>query len=307
MEIAVLGSLNMDLVTNVPTLPKIGETVAGSSFENTPGGKGANQAVAAKRLGASVSMIGQVGDDIYGMELLNYLRTEGISVENVSISHSTHTGVALIGVEDSGLNSIIAVYGANMDESAAYEESIRQAVVGADVLLLQNEIPYRYNVIAAEMARKNNSVVIWDPAPVRGDAVDLAHIATFITPNEHEIVPFIDESEVIVDDIQSVFDISLRINETFSASPIITLGEKGVVFVDEGVPLLQRARSVVSVDSVAAGDAFSGALAVGIGEGMTLPEAVRFACVAGSICVQRRGAQVSMPTREEVDSLLLGF
>lgn len=307
MEIAVLGSLNMDLVTNVPTLPRIGETVAGSSFENTPGGKGANQAVAAKRLGASVSMIGQVGDDIYGMELLNYLRAEGISVENVSISQSTHTGVALIGVEDSGLNSIIAVYGANMDESAAYEESIRQAVVGADVLLLQNEIPYRYNVIAAEMARKNNSVVIWDPAPVRGDAVDLAHIATFITPNEHEIVPFIDESEVIVDDIQSVFDISLRINETFSASPIITLGEKGVVFVDEGVPLLQRARSVVSVDSVAAGDAFSGALAVGIGEGMTLPEAVRFACVAGSICVQRRGAQVSMPTREEVDSLLLGF
>ena len=307
MEIAVLGSLNMDLVTNVPTLPRIGETVAGSSFENTPGGKGANQAVAAKRLGASVSMIGQVGDDIYGMELLNYLRAEGISVENVSISHSTHTGVALIGVEDSGLNSIIAVYGANMDESAAYEESIRQAVVGADVLLLQNEIPYRYNVIAAEMARKNNSVVIWDPAPVRGDAVDLAHIATFITPNEHEIVPFIDESEVIVDDIQSVFDISLRINETFSASPIITLGEKGVVFVDEGVPQLQRARSVVSVDSVAAGDAFSGALAVGIGEGMTPPEAVGFACVAGSICVQRRGAQVSMPTREEVDSLLLGF
>ena len=212
MEIAVLGSLNMDLVTNVPTLPRIGETVAGSSFENTPGGKGANQAVAAKRLGASVSMIGQVGDDIYGMELLNYLRAEGISVENVSISHSTHTGVALIGVEDSGLNSIIAVYGANMDESAAYEESIRQAVVGADVLLLQNEIPYRYNVIAAEMARKNNSVVIWDPAPVRNDSVDLAHIATFITPNEHEIVPFIDESEVIVDDIQSVFDISLRIN-----------------------------------------------------------------------------------------------
>ena len=199
-------------------------------------------------------MIGQVGDDIYGMELLNYLRAEGISVENVSISHSTHTGVALIGVEDSGLNSIVAVYGANMDESAAYEESIRQAVVGADVLLLQNEIPYRYNVIAAEMARKNNSVVIWDPAPVRGDAVDLAHIATFITPNEHEIVPFIDESEVIVDDIQSVFDISLRINETFSASPVITLGEKGVVFVDQGVPQLQRARSVVSVDSVAAGE-----------------------------------------------------
>ena len=283
MEIAVLGSLNMDLVTNVPTLPRIGETVAGSSFENTPGGKGANQAVAAKRLGASVSMIGQVGDDIYGMELLNYLRAEGISVENVSISHSTHTGVALIGVEDSGLNSIIAVYGANMDESAAYEESIRQAVVGADVLLLQNEIPYRYNVIAAEMARKNNSVVIWDPAPVRGDAVDLAHIATFITPNEHEIVPFIDESEVILDDIQSVFDISLRINETFSASPIITLGEKGVVFVDEGVPQLQRARSVVSVDSVAAGDAFNGALAVALAEGQDVSNAVKTASAAGAV------------------------
>ncbi len=307
MEIAVLGSLNMDLVTHVPTLPRVGETVAGSSFETTPGGKGANQAVAAKRLGASVSMIGQVGDDIYGTELLKFLRAEEVSVENVSISHGTHTGVALIGVEDSGLNSIIAVYGANMDESAAYEESIRQGVVGADVLLLQNEIPHRYNLIAAEVARKNDSVVIWDPAPVKGDAVDLAHIATFITPNEHEIVPFIDESEVMVDDIQSVFDLSVRINETFSASPVITLGEKGVVFVAEGETHMQPARSVVSVDTVAAGDAFSGALAVGIGEGMTLSEAVRFASVAGSICVERRGAQVSMPMREEVDALLWGF
>ena len=307
MKIVVLGSLNMDLVTNVPTLPRVGETVSGTSFRTTPGGKGANQAVAAKRLGASVSMIGQVGDDIYGTELLKSLRSEGVSVENVSVSHGIHTGVALIGVEDSGLNSITAVYGANMAESAAYEESIRQSVSDADVLLLQNEIPHRYNVIAAEEARENDSVIIWDPAPVREGAVDLASIATLITPNEHEIVPFIDESEITVADIESAFELSLKINKSFSAIPIITLGEMGAVFVDKGETHVQEARSVVAVDSVGAGDAFSGALAVGISEGMTLPEAVRFASLTGSICVQRRGAQVSMPTREEVDALLLGF
>ena len=305
MEIVVLGSLNMDLVTNVPTLPRVGETVSGTSFRTTPGGKGANQAVAAKRLGASVSMIGQVGDDIYGTELLKSLRSEGVSVENVSVSHGIHTGVALIGVEDSGLNSITAVYGANMAESAAYEKSIRQAVGDADVLLIQNEIPHRYNVIAAEEAREKDLVIIWDPAPVREGAVDLASIATLITPNEHEIVPFIDENEIIVADIESAFELSLKISKSFSAIPIITLGEMGAVVVDKGETHAEQARSVVAVDSVGAGDAFSGALAVGISEGMTLTEAVRFASFAGSICVQRRGAQVSMPIREEVDALLL--
>ena len=233
------------------------------------------------------------------------MRSEGVSVENVSVSHGTHTGVALIGVEDSGLNSITAVYGANMAESAAYEKSIRQAVGDADVLLIQNEIPHRYNVIAAEEAREKDLVIIWDPAPVREGAVDLASIATLITPNEHEIVPFIDENEIIVADIESAFELSLKISKSFSAIPIITLGEMGAVFVDKGETHAEQARSVVAVDSVGAGDAFSGALAVGISEGMTLTEAVRFASFAGSICVQRRGAQVSMPIREEVDALLL--
>ena len=306
MDITVLGSLNMDLVTRVQTLPKVGETVPGISFETTPGGKGANQAVAARRLGASVSMVGQVGDDIYGVELLKSLRSEDVSVENILTSEGMQTGVAVIGIEDSGLNSITAVYGANMVETPAFEESLRQSVVGADVLLLQNEIPHRYNLIAAKLAKESNTVVIWDPAPANEQSIELADIVTFITPNEHELAPFIGDFDVDVDNVELILNMVSRLDDSFSATPVITLGEKGVAFVDKGEPKLHKAAPVDVVDTVAAGDAFTGALAVGISEGLELSEAIRFANLAGSICVQRHGAQIAMPTRSEVDEQLLG-
>ena len=306
MYITVLGSLNMDLVTRVQTLPKVGETVSGISFETTPGGKGANQAVAARRLGASVSMVGQVGDDIYGVELLKSLRSEDVSVENILSSEGMQTGVAVIGIEDSGLNSITAVYGVNMVETPAFEESLRQSVIGADVLLLQNEIPHRYNLIAAKLAKESNTVVIWDPAPANEQSIELADIVTFITPNEHELAPFIGDFDVDVDIVELILNMVSRLDDSFSATPVITLGEKGVAFVDKGKPKLHKAAPVDVVDTVAAGDAFTGALAVGISEGLELSEAIRFANLAGSICVQRHGAQIAMPTRSEVDEQLLG-
>ena len=300
--IAVLGGINMDLVTLSPRFPEAGETVLGSRFLTYPGGKGANQAVAAARLGAQVRMIGRVGDDAFGGQLLDSLRSRGVDVSGVGIEPGCGSGVAVINIDASGQNRIVQIPGANGACVEKEVESARAALVEASVLMLQLEVSIEVSLAAAREAGSMNKVVILDPAPARPLAEELYRYCSYITPNETEAQALVGFP---VEDGSSARRAAEALLDRGAGCAIIKMGAQGSYYATRGVARRLPAHQVEAVDTVAAGDAFNGALAVALAEGLGLDEAMRWAMAAGALAVTKMGAQDAVPRREEVESLLL--
>lgn len=284
--ITVIGSMNMDLVTNTKKAPSQGETVIGDFFKMMPGGKGANQAIAAARLGGQVQFIGRVGDDQFGQELKNLLREENIFLTNVEPVTHTSTGVATIILSD-GDNRIIVTPGANDHVDVAYLEGLKDQIIQSDLVLVQFEIPLPSIKYILNLCEEHGIPIIVNPAPARELEMEDWLKATYITPNETEVSELFGGLEQVS-------------NHTIFEKLVITLGKEGASYLDQRVPGF----TVQATDTTGAGDTFNGALAVALTEGLPMKEAVRFANGAAALSVQKFGAQGGMPTRDELDDFL---
>jgi ribokinase len=302
MSIVVFGSINMDLVVRAPHIPIPGETILGSDFVMVPGGKGANQAVAAARLGAHVHMVGAVGSDAFGPQLRQSLRDYGVETTHVRQSDAA-SGVALITVDDKGENSIVVASGANMRLPVDILDSLNQALHHATILLLQLEIPLDLVITAAHLAKKRGVMVILDPAPAPAQPLptELLQSVDVITPNENETAALTGIQPV---DNDSATQAALRLHQFGVANVIIKRGGYGLLWSDGNKTIAQPAFQVPVVDTVAAGDSFNGSLATALAEQQYWADAIRFAAASAAISVTRRGAQQSMANRAEVEALL---
>ena len=300
-HLVVLGSLNVDLIINVEDLPKSGQTIFSESFIIENGGKGANQAVAASRLGATVTMIGRVGVDVFSEQVLTDLRSEAVDVSRITKDLNHSTGIALITVDSKSENTIVVSSGANMNCGQVELDFLQDRIVGANCLMLQNEVPLEINLEAAKIAQRNKVPVIWDPAPFVRDIDQLIRKVDFLTPNQKE-AELLTNSEL--KDLESVHRALLKMKGLTRAICIITMGPDGLFFLSGDELIHVPSSSVLSVDSVAAGDAFTAGLAVGISEGLTLSVAAELGSAAGALATTKRGAQISMPSRIEVAALM---
>jgi len=300
-RVTVAGSLNMDLVVRAPRIPEPGETIIGGEFRTVPGGKGANQAVAAARLGAQVAMVGRVGGDAFGGLLLENLAAAGVDPAFVTRDPQAATGVALIEVDDAGQNSIVVVSGANMRLAPADVEAAAAAIGVADVLLLQLESPLETVTRAAQVARAQGVTVILNPAPARPVPDGLLGLVDVLIPNESETALL---TGLPVGDQEQAQAAAAALRRMGVATVILTLGERGALLAYEGGAELFPAFDVTPVDTTAAGDAFVGGLAVALAEGRPLQEAVRWGNAAGALATTRLGAQPSLPTRQALEKML---
>jgi ribokinase len=301
-RLVVLGSANMDLVVRSSHIAAPGETVLGQAFRQIPGGKGANQAVAAARLGAEVAFIGRVGNDAFGESLRAGLQADGIGTAFLRTDPTEPTGVALIGVDDHGQNAITVASGANFRVCETDVDAASSLLSGASALLLQLEIPRDVIVYAAHKAHDAGIKVLLNPAPVSlSDPLSASLFAQLdvLTPNEHEAAALLGYSTPDGLDWREVAE---RLRAKGAKSVIITLGAAGCVVADTNGVRRVPAVAATAVDTTAAGDCFSAALAVALAEGCTLDNAARFAAQAAAISVTRAGAQTSLPTRVEVDA-----
>ncbi|TAD79085.1 MAG: ribokinase [Oscillatoriales cyanobacterium] len=301
----VLGSINADRTVTVDRLPRVGETVLGGAIAIAGGGKGANQAAAAARLGAKTHLIGRVGSDPTGAELLAALRSQGVAVAGVAIDPDAPTGQAWIVVDAAGQNQIIVIPGANGCVGPSEIDRLQTALAttpGPHLLLLQLEIPLATVLAAAQAGRAAGAIVLLDPAPARRDwPSELWSAIDWLSPNGPEAsqlagFPVVDRptAEQAAADLQA-----------FGAKGvIITLGDQGAWIAGPDEAFWQPAFTVESIDSVAAGDAFNGAWAAALAEGRSIREAARWAAAAGALCCQRSGAQPALPTRSALDTLL---
>jgi len=306
-EIAVVGSLNADLTVRVPRFPAPGETISGDGFAIVPGGKGANQAAAAGRLGGRVAMIGQVGADAQGALLREALQGAGVDTRLVAVDESAATGVAVITIDAHGENEIILAAGANGTFAPERLAPALGALRSARVVLLQLEIPLATVLRAAAEARSAGAVVILDPAPAIPIPDQLLSLADYVTPNERELAILVGGTPTGDDTPLDAVDAMARtVLARGAARVLVKLGARGARLVAPEMARSWPARQVHAVDTTAAGDAFNGSLAVELTEGASLDQAVRFATTAASISVTRAGAQPSLPTRSEVEAVLQG-
>ena len=301
--IVVLGGINMDLVTYSDRFPGDGETVVGHRFVTYAGGKGANQAVAAARMGARAAMAGRVGGDMFGPQLLDGLSAAGVDVSRVAVAPEETSGIAVIGIDGSAQNRIVQVLGANSTCGAEQSEAVAAALADTGTLLLQLEVPLDVSLAAARAARAAGKTVMLDPGPVRPFPEDLLQLADIVTPNETEAEALVGFP---VDGPDAAARAARALLERGAGAAVIKLGEQGALFATPELSGFQTPFTVDAVDTVAAGDAFNGALAVSLAEGKPLADAVRAACAAGAIAVTTVGAQDSMPTRAAVEALLAG-
>ena len=300
-KIVVVGSLNMDLIGRVPHIPAPGETVLGSHFNTAAGGKGANQAVAAARLGAQVTMVGCVGGDDYGRQLLAGLQADGVDTQFVRVDAGAHSGVALITVDDAGENSIVVISGANWQLTQADVAAAEAVIAAADMLVLQLESSLEVVVYAAEMAARHAVPVLLNPAPARPLPARLLANIAYLIPNESEAALLAD---CAVDDMAGVETAVHRLREQGVAHVILTMGSRGAYLHSGDESHMVPAFPVQPVDTTAAGDAFVAGVAVAVAEGRPLTEAARFAAAAGALAATQHGAQPSLPTRTAVQQLL---
>jgi ribokinase len=309
-NVVVIGSLNVDLISRTDRIPAPGETVSGSDLLTLPGGKGANQAVAAARLatarGPRVYMVGRVGDDDAGGRLVAGLRADGVDASHVRVTRGVATGCALILVDGRGENSIVVSPGANGRVTPADVDAAVPVLRGAAVVLLQLEIPLATVRHAIGVCRKLGVPTVLDPAPVpRGGLPRALFASTFLTPNQVESLHLATMIPAPGAKVSDVGGIATKLHARGAATVVLKLGARGAAVATRGGELtVVRPYRVRVVDSTAAGDAFNGALAVALAEGKSLPEALRFANAAGALCCTRRGAQPALPTRAEVERLL---
>ncbi|HHW17540.1 MAG TPA: ribokinase [Firmicutes bacterium] len=300
-DIVVLGSLNVDFVVRTRKRPKSGETVLGTDFRIYPGGKGANQAVAAARAGGKVAMAGRVGDDIFAGILTESLTGAGVNTDLVKVTGGVSTGSAFITIDETGENSIVVVPGANYRCDRKDVDDLWPALSAAKVLLLQLEIPLDTVIYAAQKAHSLGVTVMLDPAPATHLPPEIFSLIDIITPNEHE-ASFLTGREIC--DTKSARLGALELLSMGVKAAVIKLGGKGLVYGEKDYFDHIPGHKVDVVDTTAAGDAFSGGLAVAICEGKSLGEACRFANAVAALSVTRVGAQTSMPWREEIDRFL---
>lgn len=302
MKIVVVGSSNTDMIVKVPRIPRPGETILGGRFSTAAGGKGANQAVAAARSGASVTFIARVGDDALGRQTLRTLKDEGIDLDYVRIDSVESSGVALILVDESGENSIAVASGANArlspDDVGAAEGVIRDV----DILLMQLETPIATVAAAAGIAERAGVKVIVNPAPACHLDDAFLETVSVITPNESELelltgIPALDPG--------SVDRGALTLLNKGLDAVIVTMGSKGAYLKTQNEAMIIPAFPVEAVDTTAAGDVFNGALSVALAEGQSWANAIRYANAAAAISVTRLGAQPSVPRREDILRMLL--
>jgi ribokinase len=297
--IFVVGSLNMDFVARVNRLPVPGETVPGSDFRTICGGKGANQACAAARLGGSVRMIGRVGDDVFGVELRDSLQESGVDVSAIHRTQRIPTGVALIFVDKAGQNEIVVAPGANGALTPADVEAVLSSAIGG-YLLIQLETPLETVMAAARAARSRGLTVILDPAPARSLPPELLSTVDILTPNETEALALLARPDTSIESAGAQA-VARAIRALNGGTAIVKLGANGAYVSGGAAEGHFAAPAVDVVDTTAAGDTFNGAFAVALAEGRSIAEAVRFANTAAALSVMRAGAQASIPTRDEVD------
>lgn len=300
-RVVVVGSSNTDLVVRCRRAPTAGETVLGGVFFTAPGGKGANQAVAAARLGADVWFVAKVGGDQFGQQAIAGLEASGIHCDFVRVDPSCPSGVALIVVEEEGENRIVVALGANERLTPADVEAAAGVITGAKALLVQLETPLETVQCAMRLAVERGVPAILNPAPGRQLPPELLRLAHIITPNEHEAELL---TGIRLENEQALHLVATRLHEAGVANVIITLGAKGAFVSGGKMAQLVDGWEVKAVDTTAAGDAFNGALAVGQGRGLDLVGAVRYANAAAALAVQKLGAQPSLPTAEEVEYFL---
>ena len=302
-RIAVVGSLNMDLVVRVPHMPIHGETVIGSDFRTIPGGKGANQAVAAARLGAEVTMIGRVGDDDFGRAQLRNLGELAIDTTHVTVDPEAATGIALITLDASGQNSIVLAPGANMRLTEEDINAAQGAIIQSDVLVLQLESPLEVVAYAIDIAHAEGVKVILNPAPAQPLPKETLARLDYLIPNESETALL---TGIEVADVNSAKEAAERLREEGVGTVILTLGARGAFSVSAEESVHVPGYNVEVVDTTAAGDAFVGGLAMALAQGQNLAKAVRYANAAGALAVTRLGAQPSLPTHQEVEEFMKG-
>jgi ribokinase len=302
-RVVVIGSANVDLTVRVDRLPRVGETVSGGEFYTSFGGKGANQAVAALRAGAQVQFVAKVGSDPHGEAMLRNLSGMGVPIESILRDPHAHSGVALIVVERAGKNLIAVAPGSNRNLT---EEDVRAAeavMAWGQLLLIQLEIPLAAVREALRLAKSHGLLTILNPAPARALSRELLALCDFLTPNEVEVGALTRRKPKALSEI---CDAAESLRHMGAKQVIVTLGDRGALLVGEGRVKHFPAVAVQALDSTAAGDAFNGALACALAEGKVLEEAMTFANAAGALAVTRRGAQDSLPTREEIERLLKG-
>jgi ribokinase len=301
-QIVVVGSTSLDFVTGAGRIPVVGETIIGNTFNTFYGGKGANQAVAAAKLGYPTAMIARVGDDAFGPQLQNALKTAGVDAANV-LNVAGPSGVALIMTGAKGENSIVVVPGSNGKLSPQELQKHENTLKNAGMFLAQLEIPMETVEYLAEFADKNGIPLMLDPAPARELPASLLPRISWITPNESETLTLLRSSEKELAEDQ-VHRAAEELLSRGVRNVVLKLGGRGCLVADGGKMEFVPAYKVAAVDTTAAGDAFNGAFAVGLMRGQSPREAAAFACAVAGISVTRHGAQPSMPTSAEVESFL---
>lgn len=291
MKIVVIGSINMDLVMRVNRLPQKGETITAENYFTVPGGKGANQAVAAARLGADVFMVGALGKDGFGEELFQHIEKEGIDVEGICRTDGP-TGNALITVDQNGDNTILVYPGANHEVTPEWIQQQEKLIEKSDWVMLQLEIPMNSVVEAARIAKKFNKKVLLNPAPATVLPDELISLVDLLTPNETELALL-----SCSHNIQAGADILIQRG---IGTVVVTLGDKGSMAYVGTRSITGAPYKVIAVDTTAAGDTFNAALVVALGDGKELEEALGYANAAGALATTRMGAQSSLPTKTEV-------
>ncbi len=302
-RICVVGSSNIDLIFRTPRLPRPGETLAGHGFRLDFGGKGANQAVLAARLGARVAMLSRVGRDLFGGQIRANYRREGIDAEHVSVDEHRPTGAASIAVDDAAQNCILVVPGANLGLAPAHVRQAADAIRSAHVLLCQLEVPQETVCEAFRLAREAGVRTILNPAPAAPLADDLLRLADLCVPNEPELEALTGRPVASLEQVEAAArELARRGPEAL----VVTLGERGALVIEGGTADHIPAVPVAAVDPTGAGDAFIGALGVYLASGMQLRAAVRQANTVAALSVTRPGAQASFPSRAEVERFLAG-
>ncbi|WP_226501982.1 MULTISPECIES: ribokinase [Pseudomonas] len=297
-KVVIVGSLNMDLVTRLPRLPRPGETLAGQSFVTVPGGKGANQAVAAARLGARVAMIGCVGADAYGQQLRDGLLAEGIDCSGVTVIDDQPSGVATILVDDHSQNAIVIVAGANGQLTTTLIDSFEALLNHAEVIICQLEVPLASVGHVLKRARALGKIVILNPAPATAPlSADWYPLIDYLIPNESEASVL---SGLAVDSVTSADIAASALIKAGAGKVIVTLGSQGSLFATHAQSQHFPAPAVQAVDTTAAGDTFVGGFAAALAEGKTEGQAIVFGQIAAALSVTRAGAQPSIPTLVDV-------